>query len=203
MTHATASRSGEPFEQLIREYGYLANPTDRYCTQELKVRVSRDFMRSMGFEHWTNYVGLRADERGRIASAQSSCEKERWDVSCPLAPAGIVKDDVIEFWRGQPFGLRLRGEHEGNCDLCFLKTIDKKLRVLRESPKRGEWWEAMESETEKTATTERAARWRKDQPPVRRLRVLAQKTALQGELVQDPKSVNPDEATGVSCMCTD
>src|SRR5689334_7834999 len=39
VTYATASRHGEPFEQLIAERACLPNPAQRWCTSELKTRV--------------------------------------------------------------------------------------------------------------------------------------------------------------------
>ena len=44
----------------------------RFCTTMLKIRVMRDYARSLGWEHWTNAVGLRADEARRVARTQES-----------------------------------------------------------------------------------------------------------------------------------
>ena len=41
--------SGEPYETLIRERGYLPNPVSRYCTTMLKIEVMRDYTRSFFF----------------------------------------------------------------------------------------------------------------------------------------------------------
>lgn len=46
--HATASRKGEPYEALLRERKYLPNPVARFCTSTLKIRVMRDYARSLG-----------------------------------------------------------------------------------------------------------------------------------------------------------
>ena len=81
--HATASRSGEPYEALLRERKYLPNPVTRFCTTSLKIRVMRDYARSLGWEHWTNAVGLRADESRRVAKLNS--QRERWETVAPLA----------------------------------------------------------------------------------------------------------------------
>lgn len=37
VSHNSASRSGEPFTQLMREKNYLPNPVTRFCTIELKI----------------------------------------------------------------------------------------------------------------------------------------------------------------------
>src|SRR5690606_41875185 len=64
------------------------NPVTRFCTTELKIRVMRDFARSLGWESWTNVVGLRADEPGRVGRAlDPERKRERWTNVCPLAEA--------------------------------------------------------------------------------------------------------------------
>jgi 3'-phosphoadenosine 5'-phosphosulfate sulfotransferase (PAPS reductase)/FAD synthetase len=59
--YETASRRGEPFDQLITERKFLPNRRMRFCTQELKIEVMRGFMTAEGYETWTNIVGLRRD----------------------------------------------------------------------------------------------------------------------------------------------
>jgi 3'-phosphoadenosine 5'-phosphosulfate sulfotransferase (PAPS reductase)/FAD synthetase len=141
----SAARSGEPFAGLIAKKGYLPNAVTRFCTLELKVRVMRDFARSLGWDHWISAVGLRADEMWRVwkALAANDTGKERWRTAMPLAKAGATERDVLAFWREQPFDLDLRS-YEGNCDLCFLKSRAKRSALIRENPGMSEWWEQQE-----------------------------------------------------------
>ena len=81
---ATASQNGEPFEALVKERRYLPNPVTRFCTTTLKIRVMRDYARSIGWEHWTNAIGLRADEARRVAKIKD--QRERWETVAPLHP---------------------------------------------------------------------------------------------------------------------
>lgn len=138
------------FTQLITDRG-LPNPVFRFCTQELKIRPMRDWMRAHGYEHWTNVVGIRADEPRRVAKMREADEhsRERWDIALPLADANISEADVMAFWQGQPFDLHLR-PHEGNCDLCFLKGPIKRQRIMRERPDLAEWWLEQERRTGST-----------------------------------------------------
>ena len=46
----TASRNGEPFEQLIVKKNYLPNPVTRFCIVEMKIRTINKYLRSIG---WT------------------------------------------------------------------------------------------------------------------------------------------------------
>lgn len=129
------------FTQLITDRSYLPNPVTRFCTQELKIRPMRDWMLARGYEHWTNVVGIRADEPRRVARMKEAAERrsERWDIVLPLAEAGITEPDVMAFWARQPFDLHLN-QHEGNCDLCFLKGPRKRQAIMRDRPDLAVWW---------------------------------------------------------------
>lgn len=137
----SASRSGEPFAALIAKKKYLPNAVTRFCTQELKVRVMRDFARSLGWEHWQNIVGLRYDEGHRVLKAldANASGKERWQTYMPLSRAHVTKRDVNAFWQVQTFDLQLK-PYEGNCDLCFLKARGKLEAIIRDNPGAADWW---------------------------------------------------------------
>ena len=134
------------FAQLITDRKFLPNPVTRFCTQELKIRPMRNWMLAKGYEHWTNVVGIRADEPRRVAKMRAAEEKrtERWDIALPLADAGVTLADVNVFWKAQPFDLQLQ-PHEGNCDLCFLKSYDKLKNIVRERPDLALWWAEQEA----------------------------------------------------------
>lgn len=142
VSYETASRKGEPFELLIQKRQYLPNGFARFCTQVLKIGVTRDFMRSMGHAYYVDVLGIRADEPARHFKGVGH-EDPTHDVAHPLYHAGIRKADVLDFWRAQPFDLQLLG-HEGNCDLCFQKGLAKKLDIIRRNPERAQWWIAAE-----------------------------------------------------------
>jgi hypothetical protein len=60
----------------------------------------------------------------------------------------------------QGFDLGLR-DHEGNCDLCFLKSRTKLLAIEREEPGRALWWAAQErAAQERAEVIETGARFR-------------------------------------------
>lgn len=146
VSHNSASRDGEPFAVLIEKRGFLPNQQARFCTIELKVRTAKRYLRSLGWEHWTNAVGLRADEPHRLNKPPP---KDRWTVWTPLADASVGRHHVSEFWEAQPFDLRLpnvRGNcWLGNCDGCFLKSEASIAAFTRDFPERAAWWERMEA----------------------------------------------------------
>ncbi|CTQ53560.1 PUA domain (predicted RNA-binding domain) [Roseibium album] len=141
-----ASINGEPFEALIERRKFLPNQQTRFCSMELKVRTAKRFLRSIGWDHWTNCVGIRADEPHRLNKPKP---KDRWTVWTPLADAMISRHDVAAFWYRQPFDLELpnvRGNcWLGNCDGCFLKSEASIAAFTREYPERAAWWERMEA----------------------------------------------------------
>lgn len=142
--YKTASRNGEPFEECIKYYKKLPNPAQRWCTGQLKIRTIHRYLRSLGWKHDEtdndDFIGIRADEPRRAAKMPKH--------KVPLFVAGVTKATIHDFWAQQSFGLDLqihRGESLlGNCDLCFLKSMDKKMNIAREHPEKTIWWAKME-----------------------------------------------------------
>lgn len=164
----SASREGEPFAELIKVKGYTPNSVTRFCTDELKIKVMRNFMQAQGYERWTNIIGLRHDESHRVAKSRARSEsgKERWVNHLPLDDAKVSNRDVHRFWFGersindavqiqrdfgsiaavtlpQGFDLGLFG-FEGNCDGCMLKARAKLWEIERTKPGTLQWWSDME-----------------------------------------------------------
>lgn len=139
VNYASASRKGEPFDALIADRKFLPNPVTRFCTTELKIRPMGAWMhRVAGYDHWTNVVGIRADEPRRVAKMRAPT-RDRWDRTMPLADARVTVDDVRAFWAEQPFDLQLE-TWEGNCDLCFLKGKGKRIRIMADRTDLADWW---------------------------------------------------------------
>lgn len=166
VTFASASRAGEPFKALINKKQYLPNPVTRFCTSELKIRVMRDYARSLGWGHWTNVLGLRADEPARVARA--STNRDPWDNAMPLSKAGITEADVLAYWKAQPFDLGLT-PGEGNCDLCFLKSAATISAIIERRPDLAQWWIEAEAEAEAKASKPSGAVFRQDRPSYAKL----------------------------------
>ena len=185
VNHNSASRDGEPFEALIRRKKYLPNQAQRWCTQELKIRTSKRFLRSVGWDRWTNALGIRADEPARVNYQPT---KERWQNWFPLADAGVTRRDVVRFWMAQPFDLRLaniKGKTPlGNCDGCFLKSEATLAMLARDYPERHAWWERMEALVKGVTTSKAAGTFRKDQPR----KALGEFVSRQGDWIFDDEA---------------
>lgn len=200
VSYETASRAGEPFELLIRERQYLPNPVSRFCTVELKILTMVRHLRSIGWDEWDTFVGIRADEPIRVASirANPSGGTKGVERHMPLALAGISASDVLKFWRSSAFDLDLpvvNGKTmHGNCDLCFLKPPAQRLSLIRERPERAVWWIAQEQSV--TSTGQIAgdgARFTKDGPSYSEMLRYA---GQQGEMFDH-------EQEAIPCFCGD
>lgn len=197
VTFETASRKGEPLLHAIRARNFLPNPVARFCTVECKIRTSNRFVRqSLGWEKYTNAVGLRADEPQRVSRLVNrkivTVEETLFGpvrhvqrnggastgetVVCPLASAGVENEDVLKFWASQPFDLELPADPKtgrtlaGNCTLCFLKSAATILSLIREDPESADWW--IEAET-LMVTGSGTSPFRSDRPPYAELKRIA------------------------------
>lgn len=130
----TASRNGEPFEQVIRKFG-LPSKVYRHCTRDLKEIPIHKYTREILGNEYLTAIGIRADEKHRVGSDPKKVY--------PLAELGIDEQIIRNFWDKQSFDLELK-DYQGNCDLCFLKSVRKKLTIIKENPKTADWWKGME-----------------------------------------------------------
>lgn len=125
---ATASRNGEPFEEVIRKYG-IPSKAYPHCTRELKMNPMRDYIKGILGRGHVAAVGIRGDEPRRLGRDPA--------IVYPMAhwwPRS--KEDVLAWWRAQPFDLNLE-EREGNCLWCWQKSDAKHAENLARHP---EWY---------------------------------------------------------------
>lgn len=195
----SASRNGEPFEDVIRQRGgILPNRVARFCSSEMKTRTMHRYLRAQGWSEWDTFIGIRADEPRRVVKfrANPHPEGKHEEVHMPLVPAGISSKHVAAFWREQPFDLELptiNGKTmHGNCDLCFLKPNAQLLSLIVEKPERATWWAAQEVIAEKSATST-AARFRADLPSYAQMRKFAE---------EQRDMFDPNEEA-IPCFCGD
>jgi 3'-phosphoadenosine 5'-phosphosulfate sulfotransferase (PAPS reductase)/FAD synthetase len=141
---ATVDRNGKPFADLIKKKNYLPNTFARFCTSELKINTIDRYLKSIGWDEYLTFVGVRADEQRRVARIRAKQDGKEM----PLATANISSHDVQLFWSHQPFDLGLvtiQGNALlGNCDLCFMKTAAHKLGLIQQRPTRAIWWAEQE-----------------------------------------------------------
>ena len=141
VTYETASRNGEPYDQLLEQRpSAIPNMQFRYCTMELKIMTLKRYLKSIGVTDYTSFNGIRYDEPRRWQKVKDS----DIDVELPLVSWKITKADVLNWWKCQEFDLMVN-EPYGNCDCCFLKGKGKLATIAKEKPELFDWWISKES----------------------------------------------------------
>ena len=193
----TASRNGEPFEDLIIKRQVLPNPISRFCTVELKVRTGHRYLKSIGWTEWDSMLGIRADEQRRAAKIGNQDYGKHETKLAPLVTAGITKEMIGEFWRGQDFDLGLPNNNgvtmHGNCDLCFLKNGSQIQSLIAEKPERAIWWATMELAAVEFAKTKNGQVFRIDRPNY----------AAMAKYAKEQANLFDPQEEAISCFCGD
>lgn len=141
VTFFTASRNGEPFEQMIQKYG-IPNHQAPDCTRNLKKYTIESYMRDIGWDKWDYElaIGIRTDEIRRVKD-----DKTRRVVYPLVDWFPSDKQDVLDWWEDQVFDLQLQ-EHQGNCKTCWKKSFNKLIQLHRENPRQFDFFERMEQQ---------------------------------------------------------
>lgn len=126
----TASRNGEPFEEVIKKYG-IPNMAFPHCTRELKLAPIYSYIREIGWSKKQRYtaIGIRNDENRRV-------RKDAVDAHIIYPLIDMIptdKQDVLDWWKEQDFDLGI-SEHHGNCTWCWKKSIKKHMMLIDEMP---------------------------------------------------------------------
>lgn len=142
------NKTGEPFELLMEALNAYRSTKgkgkiapwarSRLCTTYLKTRTARAYVKSLNWQTWNEYVGLRADEPNRVARLRSGVPSYIGRFA-PLFDFGITKADVRSFWDKQAFKLDL-DPLMGNCTGCFLKDQADLSRALAVPETDANWW---------------------------------------------------------------
>lgn len=138
--YSTASRKGEPFEQLIQKFG-IPNAAAPLCSRELKAYPIRSFAKSIGWSKYFTAIAIKSNESHSINLKLSKKEK----IIYPLVSMIKATDkDIDLFWSKQPFDICLKN-YEGNCDLCWSKSLRKLMTIVSNKPELADWWREMET----------------------------------------------------------
>lgn len=138
----TANRTGQPFKDMIAKHG-IPNKSTPHCSRELKNRAIRSYARQIGWKKYYTAIGIRKDEIDRMSSAR---KKER--LSYPLVSLHpTTQKQINKFWLNMPFDLKLKS-YEGNCKVCWKKSLRKLLTIAKEHPERFKKFAEWEKEFE-------------------------------------------------------
>jgi len=134
VSYETADRTGKVFEEVIKKYG-LPRLGTMHCTRELKINTMKSWKKSIGLGSARSAIGIRYDEFNRVSNDKQ--------IIYPLATiAKITKQDVIEFWKNQPFDLEI-SEEQGNCWWCYKKSEKKLALIAKQNPEAFNWISGM------------------------------------------------------------
>lgn len=133
---ATASRNGQPFSDMVRKFG-IPNKDFPHCTRELKERPMKKWAAEIVGGEYVWAIGFRADEKRRAGNTKGKI--------FPLIHTWPTSERIVrDFWAKMPFDLRLK-DYEGNCDLCWKKSLSKRLTIISENPEIGRQWAEWEA----------------------------------------------------------
>ena len=137
----TANRTGQPFEDAIAKYS-IFNAGNKGCTRTLKDDPIHWWLKNVhGWEKgsYETAIGIRSDEIDRVSV---NAKKRRFIY--PLADWGFRKRDVSQYMERFEWDLKLPGDHWGNCDACWKKSLRKLMTRAKEDPSVFTWWGRME-----------------------------------------------------------
>jgi len=135
VTYETASRNGEPFEEMISVLG-IPSTNAPFCSKQLKKLAIDSYAEFIGWKDYKVAIGIRIDEPKRLINY-----KDRPDVLLPLATLNPkYKIEIIIWWYSQMFDLDIHPD-DGNCDNCWKKGDLVLTRNMVRKPKSFEWWQ--------------------------------------------------------------
>lgn len=141
VNYQTADRTGRVFEACIAKYG-LPNVSASHCSSKMKGAVVSAWKKANGLLKVDQALGIRIDEIDRARKS-----KLKFQFVYPLISMFPTRqEDVNKFWLFNSIDLQLKS-YEGNCDLCFKKSLNKLKTIAIENPHLCKWW----SEQEKKA----------------------------------------------------
>lgn len=133
----SASRNGEPFEEMISVLG-IPSSSSPFCSDQLKRKVIESYLSSIGWIGYYKAIGIRIDEVDR-------CNENFRELKITYT---LIKDnpktkiEIVLWWEKQPFDLDIDFDF-GNCDCCWKKDIERLVRIGKKSPKSFDWWQKM------------------------------------------------------------
>lgn len=143
VTFETASRNGEPFEEVIKKYG-IPNTKFPGCTRDLKLNPIKSYLRSLGIveAEIPSAIGIRIDEQRRVNPKTA----EARTLEYPLIDVWPTdKSEILDWWTGQSFDLGI-DEFEGNCLGCWKKSFKKHFMQIERDPSVYDFHRRMESQ---------------------------------------------------------
>lgn len=130
----TASRNGEPFEEMLSVLGIPCSEAP-FCSDQLKRKPIEAYLKSIGWKSFYKAIGIRVDEFDRI----NPKHKQKKIIYPLIKDFPVNKKMVLDFWRNYIFDLDIPDDL-GNCDICWKKSFKVLTRIATNHPDRFDWW---------------------------------------------------------------
>lgn len=183
-----------PFSALLKrkKYKCLPNRVKRFCTDELKIKVAKRYLKSIGVLEFENYIGFRYDEPLRVKRRVQKFKRvhDRW----PLYDDGITKEFINNFWSKKPYNLEIP-PILGNCTLCFMKGKNAIISILSVFPELADVW--IEDEKSAQANGKFGGHTYFHNITIEQLKNIA-----QNNLFKDYENILNDIKPAFDCACT-
>lgn len=138
----------DPFKALLqkKKYKVIPNRVKRFCTDELKIKTCKRYLRSIGIRKFENLIGFRSDEKRRVENRKFKFVNviDKF----PLYEKGIDKQMINDYWNKKLYTLEIPSIL-GNCDLCFMKGKNAIISILSVYPELADKWIEDENEAQK------------------------------------------------------
>lgn len=135
--YETASRNGEPFEEMISVLGIPCSSAP-FCSDQLKRKAIESYMKSIGWKDYYTAIGIRVDEIDRVSASY----RKRNLVYPLISMRPTTNTEVLNWWAGQSFDLEVPST-QGNCDNCWKKGFKTLAYNAKHYPETFDWWDQM------------------------------------------------------------
>lgn len=159
--------TGKTFDQIMIRKGkkYLPNVTQRFCTQEMKLKPIFDWWQKEINEPIETRIGYRANEKKRAKNMYERLNEKgllthkvivgkrgsrnKWQEigwqkpAFPLIEANIYKDNVEVYWKDKP----VRFAYMNNCIGCFHRNALLLKLMSDKFPTKYDWFVQTEKES--------------------------------------------------------